>query len=80
MSRVYWTRLLVSQFLNGIKDFHTAMPEGQNNHLANPVHFFGEDQRGRFKLPGKPGRISAGADQFDHLTAKLGWRTCLAHL
>src|SRR5258708_5924627 len=26
----------------------------------------------RFKLPGKLGRISAGADQLDHLTAKLG--------
>src|SRR5260370_1273910 len=37
---------------------------------------------GRFELPGKLGRIAAGADQVDHLTAKLRcvWRTCLGHL
>src|SRR5258707_1041858 len=37
---------------------------------------------GRFELPGKLGRISAGADQFDYLTAKFRcvWRTCLGHL
>jgi hypothetical protein len=47
--------------------------------LRHPV---ADRLRGRFELPGKLGRISAGADQLDHLTAKLGcvWRTCLGHL
>src|ERR1700680_820745 len=37
--------------------------------LRNPV---ADRLRGRFKLPGKLGRIPAGADQLDHPTAKLG--------
>jgi hypothetical protein len=37
--------------------------------LRHPV---ADRLRGRFKFPGKLGRISARADQLDHLTAKLG--------